>query len=107
MLRVLAISLTTIFLSMLLSACQWVKPTEGADKVALVKPAHIATCKKLGSTRSKVKDSVGFVDRKEKKVSEELVLLGKNAAVDMGGDTIVAVGEMAEGSQQFDVYNCQ
>ncbi|MFT5084183.1 MAG: hypothetical protein ACI9Y1_002236 [Lentisphaeria bacterium] len=89
------------------AGCQWVKPTEKALHVSLVKPAHVSTCTRLGSTTSNVKDSVGIINRREKLVAEELMALAKNEAAEMGGDTIVAVNAINEGRQTFDVYSCQ
>lgn len=97
----LLFSVLTVF------GCQWVKPTDGGDNVSLVKMAHVVNCEKLGSTTSTVKDSIGFIDRKERKVVDELVTLAKNDAAKMGGDTIVAKKAISEGSQEFNVYRCQ
>ena len=43
----LVVSLTVVaFLgSSVLTACQWVKPTQDGAEVALVKPAHVQQCK--------------------------------------------------------------
>ncbi len=98
--------LPVAILTMGLSACQWVKPTEGGDQVSLVKRAHIVNCEKLGSTTSKVKEKVGIVKRKERKVVDELVTLAKNEAAGLGGDTIVANGPLQAGTQAFDIYRC-
>ncbi len=92
---------------LVLSACQWVKTTEGGENVSLVKMAHVVNCEKLGTTTSSVKDSIGFIDRKERKVMDELVTLAKNDAANMGGDTIVANKAISSGSQEFAVYRCQ
>ncbi len=95
-----------VILVMGLSACQWVKPTEGGDQVSLVKRTHIVNCEKLGSTTSRVKEKVGIVKRKERKVVDELVTLAKNEAAGLGGDTIVASGALQAGAQAFDIYRC-
>ncbi|MFL0808847.1 MAG: DUF4156 domain-containing protein [Agarilytica sp.] len=93
--------------SVTLGACQWVKPTQDAKEVSLVKPAYAQNCTKIGGTVSKVKAKVAFVKRKEKKVTDELITLAKNAAARKGGDTIIANGPRAEdGSQEFDIYRC-
>ncbi len=97
----------TLSLFFLVSGCQWVKATSGADQVALVKPVHVDRCRKLGTTTSSVKDRVGFVARKESTVTAELITLAKNEAAKLGGDSIVAVGESVDGAQAFDIYSCQ
>lgn len=94
------------FLFVGISACQWVKPTEGATHVSLVKHAHIVNCEKLGLTTSTVKARIGIVRRKEAEVVDDLVALAKNEATELGGDTIVAQGPLQEGQQAFEIYRC-
>ena len=89
-----------------LSACQWVKPTEESAHVSVVKPAHAFNCQKLGSTTSSVKGRIGFFERSNAKVGQELVTLAKNEAARIGGNTLVAKGSISEGSQVFDVFRC-
>lgn len=90
----------------LLAACNWVKTEPGADTVALVKAAHVTSCKKLGNTVSAVTDKLAGIKRKEKKVADELIRLAKNTAYDMGGDTLLALSEADGGQQKFAVYRC-
>ncbi|WP_028302725.1 DUF4156 domain-containing protein [Oceanospirillum maris] len=90
----------------LVSACSWVKPVEGSDQVALVKQMNVAGCQKLGHTVSFVKDKVAGLTRNQETVLEELITLGKNQAVDMGGDTIVQTDAAEEGKIGFDIYKC-
>lgn len=89
------------------TGCKWVKPSDNGKDVALVKPIHVQNCKKLAVTTSVGKKKVGFVKRKDDVVSDELVTLAKNEAAKINGDTIVAIGEMVDGSQKFDIYSCQ
>lgn len=96
----------TSFALLALSGCTFVKPTDEGASVSLVKPIHVQNCKKLGSTTSQVKDSVAFIERRDKDVTLELVNLAKNEAAKMGGDTIIAKGEPAEGRQSFEIYQC-
>ncbi len=88
------------------TACTWVKPTDQGSEVALVKPAHIYDCTKIGSTTSQVKQKVGIIERKEQKVTDELITLAKNEAARVGGDTILAKGAVQDGEQTFDIYRC-
>tara|TARA_R110002073_G_scaffold288403_2_gene453149 strand:- start:343 stop:735 length:393 start_codon:yes stop_codon:yes gene_type:complete len=98
--------LATVFFTSILSACTWVKPAEEAANVTIVEDRHITQCERLGSTSASVRDRVGFIDRSESKVAEELATLAKNSAVAMGGDTLVAVTEILDGHQEFIVYRC-
>ncbi len=89
-----------------LSACTWVEPTREGSEVVVAKASSVETCKKLGTTTTSVKHKVGFYTRGEEKVTEELTILAKNKAAEMGGNTIVAQGEAVEGSMSFVIYKC-
>ena len=91
---------------MSLHACTWVKTSEEAENVALVKAAHVANCEKVATTTSTVREKVGMIERKEEKVGKELVALAKNEAIKVGGDTILADGPIQDGSQKFLIYRC-
>jgi hypothetical protein len=89
------------------SGCTWVDAKPGASKVTLVMPEHVGQCQPLGTTISQVKDKVGIIHRSEAKVTEELLTLAKNSAVDLGGNTLVAESGPVDGSQKFKIYKCQ
>lgn len=99
-----AISLLGLLLSG--AACTWVKPVEEAKEIALVKPDVAQHCKKISSVTVKVADNVGFINRKESKVQDELITMAKNEAATVNGDVIVAESEPADGRQRFGVYDC-
>lgn len=90
-----------------LSACTWVKPTEEAEQVQLVKSHHVNGCERLGATTSSVKHEVGPIKREQEAVREELIVLAKNEAAAIGGDTIVAQDPPREGRMKFDIYRCR
>ncbi|WP_185236255.1 DUF4156 domain-containing protein [Teredinibacter franksiae] len=92
----------------LFSACTWVKPEAGTEAVALVKPEVVQDCKRLGKSTVGVKNKVGFINRKDTKVWEELLTLARNEALSMQADTLVAEGTVSEeGKQAFSLYKCR
>lgn len=95
------------FTAVLVSGCNWVKPIEGSDQVELLMAKEIASCKKLGHTTSHVKNEVAGLTRNQETVSQELITLGKNQAVKMGGDTIVQSQPLRDGKVVFDIYKCR
>jgi len=95
----------TILIS-IVSACTWVKPIENASDISLISLTDTASCKVLGNTNVSVKDRVGILKRGSTKVAEELTTLAKNAAVNMGGNSIAAKTEVNEGQQEFGIYQC-
>ena len=89
----------------LLSACATVKLTEGGEKVRVLDPNEVSSCKNMGRTTTSVTSKVIF-DRPEDAVSKELQTVARNSASRMGGDTIVPLTVIEEGSQTFVIYKC-
>jgi len=89
-----------------LSACSWVQPLPGAFKVAYLPASEVIDCKKLGSTHASVLDKVGFYQRDNEAVKQDLIAVARNTAVDMRGDTIVSTSVLQNGRMEFDIYRC-
>lgn len=90
-----------------LGACTWVKPSAKSHEVVLATQDQVVNCVKKGVTVSKTLSKVVVVPRGNDKVFSELVMLAKNEATILGGDTVVAEGVMEAGSQRFGVYRCR
>jgi hypothetical protein len=89
-----------------LMACSWVKLTPEGEKVRILGQTEVASCKKIGKTTATVADKVAGLQRKEKIIQENLDVLARNAAAEMGGDTIVPITPIQAGKQTFEVYRC-
>jgi len=88
------------------SACTWIELTEGGTGVSVMQSAP-ADCKRLGQTASMTKSDIASIDRNRDKVALELQTLARNAAANMGGNVVVAQGEISEnGEQTFVIYKC-
>ena len=85
----------------------WVEPTSEALNVRVAYLSQIDGCKKLGRATVSVLDKVAFISRSADKMRAELETLGRNAAAEMKGDTIVAMSKIVDGEQVFDVYRCK
>lgn len=96
-----------LFMPMVVAACTWVKPTTGSQKVVLANTGEVAGCSKKGVTTSKTVGKILFIPRSKEKVFTELVLLAKNEAAVMGGDTVVAQAAKEPGTREFGVYKCR
>jgi len=95
--------------AILIMGLKWVKLTPEGEKVRVLEAGEIASCRKLGKTTVSVRANiVGNWKRKEKKVKRDLEYQARNsAAADFeGGDTIVAISDVEEGKQKFNVYKC-
>jgi hypothetical protein len=91
--------------AIMLSACSSLKLTESGEKVRVLDPAEVSSCKNLGRTNTSVTDKVIF-ERPADAVAEELQIVARNSAARMGGDTIVPLTVIEEGQQTFVVYKC-
>ncbi len=99
--------LTVITLQVaLVSGCTWVKLTEGGANVTSAAEADVAGCTKVGMISAHTRDKV-VVNRSSGKVIEELLVLARNEADGLGGDTIVAEGPPNDGEQDFAAYRCR
>lgn len=99
-------SLILVAAALGLMACSWVKLSPGGEKVRILEKSAVANCKKLGTTNVTVADKVIGLQRKEVAIQENLDVLARNAAANMGGDVIVPVTPIQGGKQTFDVYRC-
>jgi hypothetical protein len=91
--------------AILLSACSTLKLTEGGEKIRMLDPTEVTSCKNLGRTNTSVTSKVVF-DRPEDSVAKELLIVARNSAANMGGDTIVPLTVIENGQQTFIVYKC-
>lgn len=89
-----------------LPACAWVETTQKGSEVTLVKPSNVKDCVKLATTNVSVTHKIGVITRTDEAVTEDLVIVAKNRAAELGGDSIVAKGAAVEGKMSFDVYKC-
>ena len=97
--------LTLIAATFLLSACSGIKLTTGGEKVRILDPSEVSSCRKLGKTNNAVTARV-VVERPEEAIAKELRILARNSAAGMGGDTIVPLTVIENGQQTFEVFKC-
>lgn len=102
-LALLAIGLTA---SLFGSGCTWVNLSDNAQKVRVLKPNEVTTCKKKGKTVASVKYEVLGAVRDEKKMATELATIARNEAPELGADTVVAMTPIEQGRRTFYLYKC-
>lgn len=90
-----------------LPACTWVKPSPLSDSVAVFTAAEAEPCRKVGNSTVSVRANVAGIDRNADKVRGELLLLGKEAGAELGGNAIVPQGSPANGRWTFNIYDCR
>ncbi|HUV21019.1 MAG: DUF4156 domain-containing protein [Gammaproteobacteria bacterium] len=91
--------------AILLSGCSTLKLTEGGEKIRILDPNEVSSCKNLGRTNTAVTAKVIF-ERPADAVAKELTTVARNSAARMGGDTIVPLTVIENGQQTFVVYKC-
>ena len=91
--------------AIMLSACSTLKLSEGGEKVRVLDPSEVSSCKNLGRTNTSVTDRIVF-ELPDDAVAEELQIVARNSGARMGGDTIVPLTVIEEGQQTFVVYKC-
>ncbi|TNC79942.1 MAG: hypothetical protein C9356_16810 [Oleiphilus sp.] len=98
-------ALKLLALALTLSACSFVEVKPGAENIILAN--NDSGCERLGSTTVSVMHEVGFIDRDEETVEEELQILAQNSAYKMGGNAIWPETEVNEGERIFTVLRCK
>ena len=92
-------------LAILMSACATINLTDEGEKVRVLEPNEVSSCRELGKTNTSVTATI-VVDRPIEAITKELRIIGRNAAAGMGGDTIVPLTVIDQGKQSFVVYKC-
>ena len=88
-----------------ISSCSGIKLTSGGEKIRVLAPLEVSSCKKLGQTNATVTDRV-IVKRPIETIELELSTIARNSADNMGGDTIVPLTVIEDGKQSFTIYKC-
>jgi hypothetical protein len=92
-------------LAILVSSCATINLTDEGEKVRVLEPDEVSSCRELGKTNTSVTATI-VVDRPIESITKELRIIGRNAAAGMGGDTIVPLTVIDQGKQSFVVYKC-
>lgn len=92
--------------TLVVSSCAAIKLTADGEKVRVLAPNEVSSCKKLGQTNTSVTDRVVGINRPIEALERELAIIGRNSASNMGGDTIVPLTVIEGGKQSFIVYKC-
>lgn len=99
--------ISLILLAGLVTGCTWVRTDPGAEQVRVAEAGEVRQCERLGQTTVSLRDRVGAVQRRPGRVADELAVLGRNSAVEIGGDTIVPDGPVQDGQRRFNIFRCK
>jgi len=95
-----------IAISVVFAGCATPKLNEGGEKIRVLAPNEVSSCRQLGKTNATVLDKVVGIDRPIESIGKELETMARNSASSMGGDTIVPLTVVENGGQSFIVYKC-
>lgn len=97
-------AIATVLLVGTLSACTFVYMAPSAAKVNVL--ASAPSCEKRGEARVSVRHRVGFYERSEAQVRDELETLARNEAHGVGADSISPLNPPADGAQRWALWRC-
>ena len=98
--------LQLVFICFLLTSCASVKLTHGGEKARVLSSGEVTNCQKRGATTVSVRATVLSIRRQPTVIADELQILARNSAVNMGGDTVTPISKIDDGQQTFAVYRC-
>lgn len=89
-----------------LSGCVGVKLTAQGSQVRQATASEVGACTLVGKVSSNI-PSKTLSRLSPGKVQEQLIVLARNEAPGLGGDTIVPAGPVQNGLQEFNVFRCR
>jgi len=89
-----------------LAGCIGVKLSSQGAQVKQASANDVGACTLVGKVSSNIPSkTLGRLS--PGKVQEQLIVLARNEAPGLGGDTIVPAGPVEDGFQEFNVFRCQ
>jgi hypothetical protein len=76
------------------------------DPVRVVTAEQLQGCRNVGSAQVSVIDQLPSLQQVDGAVARELVVLASNSALQLGGNAIVEMTNIVDGSQSFAVFRC-
>lgn len=94
------------FLTTFVAGCAMVSLTSDGERIRVLNPAEVSSCRELGKTSTSVTATALGVPRPPETIAKELETIARNSAANMNGDTIVPLTVIKDGQQTFVVYKC-
>jgi hypothetical protein len=90
----------------LAAGCNWAPLSAEGEQVQFANQKAVESCREVGKTTARTKDSLWIFPRSEETIREELRSLARNDAALMGGTTVSPLGPAEDGQQRFGIYVC-
>ena len=78
----------------------------GGDAVRVVSAEQLQGCTNVGSAHVSVIDKLPQLQQVDGAVARELAALASNSALQLGGNALVEMTNIVDGSQSFAVFKC-
>lgn len=101
----LPIRFAAVLLVLTLPACTFVKMAPGAQQVKVLSVAPTG-CEKRGDVAVSITHRVGFYERDDTRVRDELELLARNEAPGLNANRISPLGPPEDGGQRWAMWRC-
>ena len=95
----------SLLLGLSLSGCTYVSLSEAGSRVNQSSLEAVSECTLVGDVSSQTKDKV-VVERNSANVKQELIVLARNRAAELGATDLVETGDVANGTASFKAYRC-
>jgi hypothetical protein len=95
-----------LVLAAILAGCAATGGGAPEDSVRVVTAEQLRGCTNVGSAHVSVVDNLAELQKVEGAVAGKLIALAKNSALQLGGNAIVEMTNIVDGSQSFAVFNC-
>ena len=95
----------SLLLGLTLSGCTYVSLSEAGSRVKQSSLEAVTNCTLVGNVSSQTKDKV-LLDRNSGKVKQELIVLARNRAAQLGATDLVQTGTVEGGTASFKAYRC-
>ena len=97
--------LLSLAMAALATSCSFVQLSDAGAEVAQLDSADIQNCTVVGVVSAATQNRV-VLQRGDVKVREELLVLARNQAGELGANAIVPIEQPADGKQSFRAYRC-
>ena len=92
-------------IALVLGGCNFVQLSDAGSAVAQASAADVVNCESAGTVSANTKSRV-LLKRPSAQVQEELIVLARNRAADLGANAIVPEADSVNGVQRFLAYKC-
>jgi hypothetical protein len=91
---------------LLLAGCAVFGARQSPESVRVVTAEQIQGCTNVGSAHVSLVDNLSQLQQVDGAVARELIALASNSARQLGGNAIIEMTNIVDGSQSFAVFKC-